>query len=135
MKCVMIIDESLPTGLIANTAAVLAISLGNKYGDIVGEDVLDKSGTLHQGITEKPIPILKGNADLIFSIREKLADSNSEDVFYVDFCDVAQTSVKYEEYKTRLKSTPSDELSYLGLAILGPKKTVNSLTGSIGLLR
>ena len=27
-KCVMIIDESLPLGLIANTAAILGISLG-----------------------------------------------------------------------------------------------------------
>ena len=135
MKCVMVIDESLPTGLIANTAAVLAISLGNRFGDIVGEDLVDKDGTMHQGITEKPIPILKGNAELIFSIREKLAEDSSDEVYFVDFCDVAQTSVKYEEYKQRLKSTPSNELSYLGLAIYGPKKTVNSLTGSIGLLR
>ena len=27
-KCVMVIDESLPRGLIANTAAILGITLG-----------------------------------------------------------------------------------------------------------
>ena len=29
-KCVMIIDENLPLGLIANTAAILGITLGKK---------------------------------------------------------------------------------------------------------
>lgn len=37
MKCVIVIDHTLPLGLIANTSAVLAISIGNKIKEIVGE--------------------------------------------------------------------------------------------------
>ena len=61
MKCVMVIDEELPLGLIANTAAVLAMSIGDKIKGIIGDDVRDGDGQLHRGITNLPIPLLKGN--------------------------------------------------------------------------
>ena len=40
-KCVMIVDESLPLGLIANTTAVLATALAKLDIKIIGEDVFD----------------------------------------------------------------------------------------------
>lgn len=53
-KCVMIIDEALPLGIIANTAAVMGITLGKKMPEIVGCDVADKNGNTHLGITAYP---------------------------------------------------------------------------------
>ena len=41
MKCVMIIDESLPCGLIANTAAIMGLTLGKHIPEVVGKDVID----------------------------------------------------------------------------------------------
>ena len=35
-KCVMVIDETLPTGLIANTAGIMGITLGKEMPDTVG---------------------------------------------------------------------------------------------------
>jgi hypothetical protein len=135
MKCVMIIDENLPVGLIANTAAVLALSIGDRVKGIIGEDVKDQDGQVHRGITQVPIPLLKGNNDLIHSIRDQLLTTDSEDIFFVDFCDVAQKSKAYPQYKAKLESTPTDQLVYLGIAICGPKKQVDRLSGNIGLLR
>jgi hypothetical protein len=60
---------------------------------------------------------------------------DSEEVFFVDFCDVAQKSRAYVNYRANLEQTPVDQLTYLGLAICGPAKLVNGLTGHIGLLR
>jgi hypothetical protein len=131
----MVINQKLPLGLIANTAAVLAVSVGNRVNDIVGEDVLDKDDQLHRGITQVSIPLLKGDDELIRSIRDKLLTMATDDLFYVDFCDVAQKSKHYDEYKTNLRKTPADNLNYLGIAIYGPPKQVNKLTGHIGLLR
>lgn len=42
-KCVMVIDETLPTGLIANTAGIMGITLGKEMPDTVGPDVTDKT--------------------------------------------------------------------------------------------
>ncbi|MCI8576321.1 MAG: DUF2000 domain-containing protein [Lachnospiraceae bacterium] len=35
-KCVMVIDESLPLGIIANTAAIMGITLGKQMPEVVG---------------------------------------------------------------------------------------------------
>lgn len=39
-KCVLVMDENLPTGILANAAAILGITLGRKIPECVGEDVL-----------------------------------------------------------------------------------------------
>ena len=135
MKCVMIINEQLPLGLIANTSAVLALSIGEKIRGIIGEDVIDKDGQIHRGITKVPIPLLKGDNGSIRSIREKLLEDGSDEIFFVDFCDVAQKCKNYDEYKTKLQKSSEEQLSYLGIAIYGPTKKINRLTGNIGLLR
>ena len=41
----------------------------------------------------------------------------------------------YADYKANLAQTSADELTYLGIAICGPKKLINGLTGQLGLLR
>ncbi len=98
MKCVMIIDENLPLGLIANTAAVMGITIGQKFPEAVGGDVYDKTGRQHLGIIEFPVPILKGNPKLIRELREKLYESEFQELATVDFSDVAQSCKTYEEF-------------------------------------
>lgn len=57
-KCVMVIDENLPLGIIANTAAIMGITLGKQMPEVVGADVIDQTGNQHLGIIEFPVPIL-----------------------------------------------------------------------------
>jgi len=133
MKCVMVVNQELDLGLIANTAAVLAVSLGAKIEGIIGEDLFDQAGTKHPGITQLPIPILKGDSNLIRELRGKLLAS--EAVYVVDFCDAAQQSKHYDQYRTLLNETPAERLQYLGLAAYGPTKAIKRLTGNLPLLR
>ena len=55
-KCVMVMDERLPLGLIANTAAIMGITLGKKLPQVVGADVTDQTGTEPLGIIDFPCP-------------------------------------------------------------------------------
>lgn len=71
-KCVMVIDEHLPLGIIANTAAIMGITLRKKMPEIVGTDVIDKTGNEHLGIIEFPVPVLKGNIESIKKLRKRL---------------------------------------------------------------
>lgn len=71
-KCVMVIDENLPLGLIANTAAIMGITMEKEMPEVVGADVTDQSGNPHLGIIEFPVPVLKGSPEVIKEIREKL---------------------------------------------------------------
>lgn len=134
-KCVMVIDEHLPMGLIANTAAIMGITLGKKMPEVVGIDVNDKTGNEHLGIIEFPVPILKGNVESIKAIREKLYEPDFSDLTVVDFSDLAQGCKTYEEFTEKMKEACETDLNYYGIAICGAKKKVNKLTGSMSLLR
>lgn len=134
-KCVVVIDEKLPLGIIANTAAILGITLGKRRPDLVGADVYDRTGNGHSGIIQFPVPILKGNVEVIKSIREKLYGPEYSDLTVVDFSDLAQGCKIYDEFIDKMKDISDTELNYYGIAICGAKKKVNKLTGSMALLK
>ncbi|WP_457983183.1 DUF2000 domain-containing protein [Bacillus paralicheniformis] len=134
-KCALIIDESLPLGLIANTAAILGAALGKNNPGLLGEHVTDGSGIDHLGIVKLPIPILKGNAELLHQLRQKLLTDEFNDILTVDFTDVAQGIHTYEAYIETFQSTAASDYSYFGIGVCGDKKKVARLTGSLALLR
>ncbi|MEI7510778.1 MAG: DUF2000 domain-containing protein [Candidatus Peregrinibacteria bacterium] len=132
-KCVLILDEELPLGLIANASAVLALTLGKIVDGILGHDIQDKSGENHLGITNTVLPILKSNKENLTLLCEKA--KSMEGIVVVDFSDVAQRTKNYEDYAEQLAETNAEDLRYLGIALFGDKKAVNSLAGSLPLLR
>lgn len=134
-KCVMIIDESLPLGIIANTAAIMGITLGRKLPETVGVDVIDQSGNKHLGIIEFPIPILRGTSETIKLIRQKLYAPDFQDLTVVDFSDLAQSCKTYCEFIDKISRVSESALQYFGIAICGAKKKINKLTGNLPLLR
>lgn len=135
LKCVMVIDEALPIGIMANTAGIMGITLGKYFPSIVGENVTDGTGFDHLGITKLPVPILKGNKDILQDIRHRLYQEDFKDLLVVDFSDVAKQCNNYEEYMDKVSDTEGEDITYYGLAICGDKKKVNKLTGSMPLLR
>lgn len=135
MKIAMVINKDIPVGLIANTSAVLGISLSRLFPGIVGEDVLDGDGNAHAGITTQNIPVLAADREKIKGLRDCLFDAAYEDVSVIDFSEAAQKCLDYGDYIARLGGLPADDLYYLGICLYGPKKKVNKLTGNLGLLR
>lgn len=134
-KCVMVMDGDLPLGMIANAAAIMGITLGKKMPEVVGADVTDQTGNTHLGIIEFPVPVLKGSAEKIKEIREKLYAPDFSDLTVVDFSDLAQGCKTYDEFIEKMKAVSEMDLTYFGIAICGAKKKVNKLTGNMPLLR
>ena len=106
LKTVMIVNKDLPLGLIANTTAVLGISLGRLLPDIVGPDILDGDGRSHRGITNKTIPILSGSKEQIKAIRDQLLDNQDTEIITIDFSEIAQKCLDYSEYIKYLAVVP-----------------------------
>lgn len=134
-KCVMIIDGAQPAGVCANIAAVLGASLGKLLPKAVGADVTDRDGNIHRGIIEIPVPILKGDTELLRKIISELALPEYGDIVCVDFTELAQSCRTYPEYIGKLADTPEAELKYLGLALYGEKRIVTKITVNLPLLR
>ena len=134
-KCVMVLNEELPMGILANTAGIMGITLGKYIPETVGVTVLDKSQHPHLGIITTPVPILKTTQDKIKQIRQQLYLPDFKELIVVDFSDVAQSCNVYDEYIEKANQTLEDDFIYFGIAIYGNKKLVNKLTGSLPLLR
>lgn len=132
-RYVIVIDGELPVGLVANTAAVLSLTVGRLVEGIVGPDLNDRSGIRHVGITAMPIAVLAADSGQIKEIRERAADRAG--ILVVDFCDVAQVCKNYDDYRMKLQETPVENLKYLGVGLFGDAREVSKLTGNLGLLR
>ena len=133
-KCVMVIDEELPTGIIANTAGIMGITLGKKLPETVGPDVSDRNGRSHLGIIAIPVPILKASKEKLKELRLKLYEPSFSELTVVDFSNVAQSCNDYDEFTSKAAQTDGDSFQYFGVGICGAKKLVNKLTGNLPLL-
>lgn len=134
-KCVIILDEALPLGVAANTAAILGVAIGARLPDMVGRDVRDGEGQFHAGIIQFPIPVLRGGSESLRTLRARLFAPQFADLTVVDFTGLAQGCKTYEEFAEKMSACPPDALQYIGIAICGGRKKVSRLTGGLPLLR
>ncbi|MAM12180.1 MAG: hypothetical protein CML23_17385, partial [Rhizobiaceae bacterium] len=74
LKPVIILDETLPTGLKANFPAVMAMSLGKLRPDLVGADTPTGDGFSLAGITTVALPVLGASAEELPALFDKAAD-------------------------------------------------------------
>ena len=119
MKCAVILNESLPVGVLANAAAILGMTLGTRFGQLVGEDVKDADGGTPPGIVTVPVPALRADAKTLAAIWEKASADDA--VFAVDFTDVAQGCRVYGEYVERMGAASPASLGFLGIGLAGRK--------------
>lgn len=133
-KCVIVIDQHLPVGIIANTAAVLSLSIGKMFPQLIGHDLKDNAGDHRHGITTVAIPILKSDESLLKIMRQALKEHELK-LTVIDLISATQTTKSYADYARQYENTQIEQLVYLGIALYGDKKIVNKYTGSFGLLR
>lgn len=133
--CAVIIDENLPIGLVANTAAILGLSVGKECRSLIGDNTVDGEGNIYPGIVAKPVPILQGNKKVFNYIMEQLPMKKYIGVGFVGFTDLAQKCKTYDEYKQKMSSVSKEDINFIGLAIYGKDKKIKSLTGGLKLLR
>jgi hypothetical protein len=129
-RCAVVVDEALAPGLAANAAAVMALTLGARVPELVGEDFEDAGGARHPGLITTGLPVLRAPAAELAALRARAV---SADVGVVGFPVSGQTTTDYEAFRELVASTAEPE--YLGLAFYGPAKAIRRLTGSLGLLR
>lgn len=133
-KCVLIIDETLSEGVVANIAAILSISVGNSVKGLVGNDIADNVGTIHSGLSQLPIPVLGTTAEHLKDIRQKFIGENRENIRIFDFNNFSQQAHTYDEYISLLQTSNVDKIIYYGIALFGDKKIINKTTKGLTLI-
>lgn len=127
-KIVIIVAEDTPAPIAANACALLSLTIGARHPEIIGIDVLDQDGRNHAGLSGLVVPVLKAD-------DETLARLAQADVEVIDFTETAARAKNYDDYTDAMAQTPTAELRYLAIALLGGRKAINSLTGSLPLMR
>jgi hypothetical protein len=133
-KCVLVLDPSLPPGVLANTAAILALSVGAQHPQWIGHVLADRDDEPHLGISTRAIPVLQAPADRLRSLREA-ARPHEPALLVVDLIDATRQTRSYAEYAAAMADIRADALRYHGLALAGTQKLIRQLTGALGLLR
>lgn len=131
LKPVVILAETLPVGLKANFAAVLAMSLGRMMPELVGPDTPTGDGVVLPGITTVALPILGAPAaDLhgLFAEAEGLP-------LRLVYMRSAFEARSYEDYMQKIAASPLPEHEPQALLLAGPRKAVDRLCGRLALMR
>lgn len=133
-KCAVVVADTLPTGLAANAASVVTLTLGHLLGsDLVGPDVQDADGARHPGLVLVPVPVLVSTPDGVAAVARSATDDDAATV--VPFSSLAQSCKTYSEYQQRVALLPTDGLDLVAVGLVAPRRLVNRLTGSLPLLR
>jgi hypothetical protein len=132
-KMVVVIAAEAPVGVALNTAALLGVGLGHHHEQVVGPDTEDASGNPHTGMCAHPIPVLRASAEQLHDLRAEAAARDGVTVH--DMHQIAQRARTYKQMSTTLSGTKPEDIEYLGLALYGPRPTIDSLTGALALYR
>jgi hypothetical protein len=132
MRCVAVIDSTLPIGNAANAAAVMALTMGKLQPQLAGEPVIDASGQAHPGLIPIGIPVLGAPPDELATVR---GNAVAAGLAVVDFPVQGQQTNDYAEFLRLVSKADATTLRYLGVMIYGAKKQVSRIVGRYSLLR
>lgn len=133
LKWVIVADDSLGVGVIANATACLGAAVAAVLPGLVGGEVGDASGQVHPGLPWSGCSILAGDAAKVREIRAKAMTKDG--LFVADMSKHAQASRSYEEYRVGLGSTEEVDLGYYAVSLVGPRNRIDKLVGGLPLLR
>ncbi|MET0258649.1 MAG: DUF2000 domain-containing protein [Methylobacterium sp.] len=131
IKPVIVLAETLPVGLKANFAAVLAMSLGKLMPELVGADTPTADGIALSGITTVALPILGAPASELPRLFMQ-ADGLPVRLAYMRSAFEART---YEDYTDRIAAAPLAQHEPQALLLAGPRKAIDRLCGRLALVR
>lgn len=132
MRCVVVVDDTLPIGKAANATAVLALTMGARQSHLVGEPLIDSAGNQHPGLIPIGIPVLGAPAADLPSLRDRAKQVGLE---VIDFPIHGQQTNNYAEFRKMVGETDPDQIRYLGVMVYGEKKKVSRIVGKYSLLR
>jgi len=135
MKICIIVNTSLPIGLIANTVAVLSTNVGAEHPEIIGKHILDANDMPHKGITTLVLTILGSDGDGLKKIFSLQHDPKFKEVTFLGFNTIAQSCKTYDEYEEKMKHVTTAELEFSGICVYGQDTLVRKIVGNLPLYK
>lgn len=131
-RCVMVMNSSIEGGYLANAIAVIALTVGQRHPHFVADPLVDASGVSHPGLIAAGIPMLKCDGENLRELRQIALDKGCD---VVDFPFEGQQTKDYDEFLHTMTMIKTDDINYLGIAIIGKKNAVNRITKHCEMIR
>lgn len=130
-RCVIIMESSLSGGHLANAVAVIALTVGQRHHQLVGESLVDASGFEHPGLIPTGIPMLRAPQEQLRDLRDTALKSACD---VVSFPVIGQQTKNYAEFQNSMRDIDTVDLQYTGIAIIGERKTVSKIVRHLELI-
>lgn len=132
-KWAIVVDTSIPAGLMVNAAACVAAATGAQVDGLVAQGGPDASGHDHPGLPWAGCTILGGTAKEIAAARTRAAAR--PDIVVIDMPAAAQAHRVYDDYLAELARTEPDDLGVCAFSVFGPRNAVEKITKRLALLQ
>ena len=133
-RIAIVVDPTLPLGLLANTVATIAVGIGAAHPSFGNTVLTDTVGRSVHNSADRPVPILQAAPDVICTILLK-ALPTPIDGRVIPFPEFARSLHAFADYQTQFPARDLATERIVGLGLAGPVKWVKSLTGNLKLLR
>jgi hypothetical protein len=130
-RCVIVVDQDLPAGRLANAVAVIALTIGQRHPILVGDSLVDGSGFAHPGLIPIGITILAAAQSELPEIRQKGLETSCD---VIDFPVEGQQTKNYQIFCETVAALQPEAMKYTGVALVGQKKEINKIVGKLALL-
>jgi len=134
IRVAIVLDPSLPPGLLANTAAAIGIGLGAVITSLGGVVLADAAGRPFAVGSTRPVPILRANEAGLAALFQRAAPAPAGAAL-VPFPRFARAMHDFADYAAAVPARDLAQEPLDGLGLAGPTAWVRSLTGSLPLLR
>ena len=131
-KWAIVVDTTIPAGLMANAVACVAASTGALVEGLTAHGGPDASGHIHPGLPWAGCTVLGGTPEEIAAVRAKAVAAG--DVLVADMPTSAQTNRVYDDYLAELAGTKPEDLAVSAFSVLGPRNRVDKLVKKLALL-
>lgn len=130
-RCVILLDENLPFGRAANATAVIALTIGQRHPYLVGDPLIDASGVNHPGLIPIGITVLSASYEDLNKVREDGINAGCD---VIDFPLEGQLTKDYQAFMDAVAVIETSKLVYVGVALVGEKKSIRKITGHLKLM-
>jgi hypothetical protein len=102
-RCAIVVANDLSLGRLTNAVAVVALTIGQRHPELVGEPLIDKSGFPHPGLIPVGIAVLGAPRDQLPTLRERAIRVGCD---VIDFPVEGQLTTDYDRFRNVVASVP-----------------------------
>jgi hypothetical protein len=134
-KVALVLSDKLAIGHAANVSACLAAGLSGAMPTWAGRSLRDEEGLESVASSHLPIIVLRADMARMAALCERLGPDTPRDGWLSLFPDYAQDLHSADSYWSRHERMRHRETALLGIGLAGSRRWVNSLVGSLPILR